>query len=69
MEAMDFGSNVTPRFVTEAVRDDGKRSVVYGNQAENGRIVGQHGHTVIDSSGQIDYARTISQNVLKDTGK
>lgn len=59
--------NVSPSEIKVSARPDGKTSVVYGNQRnESGKIVGQHGHTVISQDGRIDYARTQGQTVKQD---
>ena len=55
----DYGKNVTPRYVKDVVRPDGKLSVVYGNRLSSSDRVGKpSGHGVKGSNG-IDFSRTI----------
>lgn len=59
--------NVSPSEIKVKTRSDGKTSVVYGDKRnESGKITGDHGHTVINNDGEIDYARTQRQTVKKD---
>jgi len=54
-----YGKNVTPSHVKVTVREDGKESIVYGNnRSETGKIIGEHGHTIRDSHGNIEYSRS-----------
>jgi len=63
---IDMGKNVTPRYVSDRVRPQGERSIVYGNSLDaNGRIGEPHGHTVV-RNGNIDYARTMSNKILEE---
>ena len=51
-------------------RSDGKTQIIYGDKRnDSGQVVGDHGHTVVDESGEIDYARTQKGTIKKDTGK
>ena len=61
---------VTPKYVRETQRSDGKRSVVYGNQRDpkTGKVTGPHGHSV-SKNGKIEYARTPGGKVLTDDRK
>jgi hypothetical protein len=62
--------NVSPSEIKVTDRPDGKTSIVYGNERDNnGRIVGDHGHTVIGRDGKIDHARTQKGTVIEDTGE
>jgi len=59
--------NVSPSEIKVKTRSDGKTSVVYGDKRnESGKITSEHGHTVINNDGEIDYARTQRQTVKKD---
>jgi len=63
---IDMGRNVTPRYVSDRIRPQGERSVVYGDSLDaNGRIGNPHGHTVV-REGNIDYARTRCGRITKD---
>lgn len=62
--------NVSPSEIKVYTRSDGKTQIIYGdNRDQSGQVIGDHGHTVIDESGDIDYARTQKGTVKKDTGK
>ena len=62
--------NVSPSEIKVYTRSDGKTQIVYGDKRDkSGQVVGEHGHTVIDESGEIDYARTPKGTIKKDTGK
>ncbi len=51
--------NVKPSEVKGVERPDGKLSITYGTERDsNGKITGDHGHTVVNETGDIDYART-----------
>lgn len=64
-------SNVSPSEIKIYDRhSDGKTQIIYGNKRDaSGQIVGDHGHTVVDRFGDIDFARTQKGTIKKDTGK
>jgi hypothetical protein len=67
MADYSYGKNVTPSEVKVGTRDDGKESIVYGNnRSENGKIGNPHGHTVRNKDGSIDYARSKDDSVIKN---
>lgn len=54
-----YGDNVTPKHVKVTTRPDGKESIVYGNDRNsNGKITGDHGHTVRSEDGRVEYSRS-----------
>lgn len=63
--------NVSPSEIKVYTRKkDGKTQIIYGNERDtSGQVTGEHGHTVLTESGDIDYARTQAGTVKKDTGK
>lgn len=62
--------NVSPHEIKVYTRSDGKTQIIYGDSRDkSGQVTGDHGHTVIDESGDIDYARTQKGTVKKDTRK
>jgi len=64
------GQQIKPKYAREAVRPDGKRSIVYGQSVDaNGKVTGRHGHSVINPDGTAAYARTQEQRVVKDDQK
>jgi hypothetical protein len=56
------GQNVTPSYANVKKRSNGKESIVYG-RSDSGS---DHGHTVRNADGSVDYARTPSGKVIKD---
>lgn len=61
--------NVSPSEIKVYPRSDGKTQIIYGDERDDsGQIIGDHGHTVINQDGDIDYARTQNGTVKKDTG-
>ncbi len=62
--------NVSPSEIKIYGRSDGKTQIIYGDKRDDsGQVVGDHGHTVVDEAGEIDYARTQKGTIKKDTGK
>lgn len=59
-----LGANVQPNWVKWETRPDGAVDVLYGLQG-----VEPHAHTVVAPNGQIDYARTIGQNIKIDRSR
>jgi hypothetical protein len=58
-DVIRFGNNVTPNRVTVETRSDGKTDVFYGNKGSTDK-----GHTVQNSDGTLEYARTTKGTVL-----
>lgn len=54
--------SITPNRIIVENRADGKTNVFYSNKGEQ-----PHGHTVLNSSGGIDYARSKGGNILKNS--
>ena len=72
LEAGDWSlpKNVSPSEIKVYTRSDGKTQIIYGDKRDkSGQVMGEHGHTVLDESGDIDFARTQKGTVKKDTGK
>lgn len=72
-KTFSFGSStqiVKPKFAREVVRPDGSRSIVFGQQSDStGKIVGAHGHTVLNKNGSMAYSRTQGGRVILDDKK
>ncbi len=61
---------VTPKYVRETLRSDGSKSYVYGQHIDkNGKVIGDHGHSVVGADGKLKYARTPGGVILKDDKK
>lgn len=67
-ERTDYGrenQKVTPAYRVTTTRNDGKESTIFGKKDGSS----EHGHSVRNSDGTVDYSRTIGGNVLKDSKK